>query len=223
MDKQEAIKAVNDLLMLEETLSLYIESELPELTKYDIERIINIAEIIPEIRAYCEISLDEDVISKLDNDNELIFYEIPLHYNICSKVAHSIECIVRNIHSLFNDIESVEDDTQKSNNDKATGDFKLPSGLDTERARKYFAKAIEAQYIKVTDNGLQWMFGGERGNKVRLGYFIQKVFCPNNTETIPEKAINTLFGVDRIGSAISQIANAKKPQKWRAEIDNLFE
>ena len=111
---------------------------------------------------------------------------------------------------------------QQVNSGKTTGALNLPSELDTERARKYFAKAIEAKYIKVTDNGMQWMFGGERGNKVRLGYFIQKVFCPNNTERIPEKAINKLFGVDRIGSAISQIASAKKPQKWRKEIDDLF-
>ncbi len=98
----------------------------------------------------------------------------------------------------------------------------LQSELNTDRARKYIAKAIEANYIKKRDKGLQWLFGGNRG-KVRLGYFIQKVYCPNHTETIPEKGINALFGVDRIGSAISQIVNAKKPQKWKAEIDKLFE
>ena len=112
---------------------------------------------------------------------------------------------------------------QCKNTETAENELTLPSELDTERARIYFAKAIEAQYIEATASGLQWIFGSERGRKASLGYFILKVFCPNNTEQIPEKAVNQLFGVDRIGSAISQILNAKKPQKWRKTIDDLFE
>lgn len=116
-----------------------------------------------------------------------------------------------------------ESEPQQENNTPMAGELTLPSKLDTERARRYFAKAIEAQYIKKTESGLQWVFGSDRGRKVSLGYFIQKVYCPNNTEDIPEKAVNQLFGVERIGSAISQIQNAKKPQKWRKTIDILFE
>ena len=106
---------------------------------------------------------------------------------------------------------------------KETKELTLPLKLDTERARKYFTKAIEAGYIKITENGLQWVFMVGSGNKVSLGYFIQKVFCPNNTESISEKDVNKLFGVDRIGSAITQMNNAKKPQKWKTAIDKLFE
>lgn len=99
----------------------------------------------------------------------------------------------------------------------------LPQELDTDRARKYIAKAIEVGYIKPTDNGYEWIFGGKRGGLARLGYFIEKVYCPTNTEQLPEKAINNLFGVTRIGSAISQLHNAKKPQPWQADIDKLFD
>jgi hypothetical protein len=155
------------------------------------------------------------------------------YYKLCEK--YLFECKDENYYLLnpkFNKFgyakEILEKELQKitvsqqANNGKTTSEFKLPSGLNTERARKYFAKAIEAQYITTTDNGLKWVFGDERG-KVILGYFIQKVFCPNNTGTIPETAVNKLFGVTRIGSAITQIASAKKPQKWRTEIDKLFE
>lgn len=98
----------------------------------------------------------------------------------------------------------------------------LPSEIDTEQARKYFARAIEAKYMTPTANGYKWEFGGKRGGLARLGYFVERVFCPTNTEQLPEQAINKLFGVTRIGSATTQLHNAKKPQKWRAEIDKLF-
>lgn len=111
----------------------------------------------------------------------------------------------------------------QSQPNEETKELTLPDELNTDRARKYFTKAIEAGYIKITENGLQWVFIIGRGNKVSLGYFIQKVFCPNNTESISEKDVNKLFGVDRIGSAITQMNNAKKPQKWKTAIDKLFE
>lgn len=100
----------------------------------------------------------------------------------------------------------------------------LPGELDTERARKYFGIAIEKGWILPTSTDrFKWLMGGERGGKARLGYFVVKVFCPTNTETLPEQAINDLFGVRRIGSAITQVFNPKKPQRWRWEIDSIFE
>lgn len=103
------------------------------------------------------------------------------------------------------------------------GGATLPKELNTERARKYFVKAINVGYMRKEGNGYKWLFGNDRGRRASLGYFILKVYAPNNTGYIPEKAVNQLFGVNRIGSAISQIQSAKKPQKWREEIDNLFE
>jgi hypothetical protein len=96
----------------------------------------------------------------------------------------------------------------------------LPSELDTERARKYFARAVEVGYMTPTGTGYKWKFGGERGCLARLGYFVERVYCPTNTEQLPEQSINKLFVVNRIASAITQLHNAKKPQKWRAEIDD---
>lgn len=95
----------------------------------------------------------------------------------------------------------------------------LPKEIDTERVRKYFSRAIELGYITYRENNdLKWTNSG-RGGLAQLGYFIQRVFCPNNIEQIPEKNIDKLFGVSRIGSAITQLQNAKKTQKWIPEID----
>ena len=98
----------------------------------------------------------------------------------------------------------------------------LPEELNTDRVRKYFARAVECGYMKPIGNGYKWEFGGKRGALARLGYFLYKTLCPTNTEQIPQQAVNRLFGVNRIDSAIAQVHNAKKPQKWRAEIDRLF-
>lgn len=90
---------------------------------------------------------------------------------------------------------------------------------DTPRARKYIARAVECSYAKLKPTGFEWRDSGKRGALVQLGYFVEMVYCPTNTEEVPEQAINKLFGVNRISSAIAQAHNAKKPQKWRAEIE----
>lgn len=99
----------------------------------------------------------------------------------------------------------------------------IPEALNTLRARKYLTRAITIGYIEYNVERWKWVFGGNRGRLASLGYFVERVYCPTNTEQLPEQAINTLFGVNRIASAISQLHNAQKPQKWRAEIDdNIF-
>ena len=162
----------------------------------------------------------------LERGENLLWYQ-----NECG--IYLLEC--RDIDAISNYIgseqlarkyisESSPEFPQKQENSSLkSNELNLPSELNTERAQKYFTKAIEFKYIIVTDKGLQWVFGGVRGRKASLGYFIQKVFCPQNTGKIPETSINKLFGVNRIGSAINQIASAKKPQKWIPEIHNLFE
>lgn len=84
----------------------------------------------------------------------------------------------------------------------------LPDGLNTDRARKYFKRAVEAGFMEKTDTGYKWIFS--KGLKVALGYFVEKIYCPKGKERLPETELNKLFGVSRIGSAISQRMNAKK-------------
>lgn len=100
------------------------------------------------------------------------------------------------------------------------GKLQLPPELDTERARKYFARAMEIGWINRTSTGYEWTYGGQRGRLVRLGYFVEKVYCPANSGQLPEKALNRLFGVERISSVITQMHSAKRTQQWKTEIDN---
>ncbi|NDV82232.1 hypothetical protein [Bacteroides sp. 51] len=110
---------------------------------------------------------------------------------------------------------------EKENDDKHNKDIKFPKELDTDRAKKYFQKAIEAKLMIQTNTGYKWLFGATKG-KVRLAYFTEKVFCPNRTDSYPETALNSIFGVSRLQSALTQMHDAKKPQKWKDDIDCIF-
>lgn len=97
------------------------------------------------------------------------------------------------------------------------------TGIEEEYFKKeevYFKKAVEAGYMQETKTGYRWTFGGNRG-KARLSYFISKIY--GKYEQIPYSRLERLFGVSRLDSGVYQVMDAKRPQKWRPEIDKLFE
>ena len=91
----------------------------------------------------------------------------------------------------------------------------------TEKEKPYFKKAIEAGYMQETKTGYKWTFGGDRGKKARLSYFIKKIY--GDYQQIPYSRLEKLFGVSRLDSSTTQLLNAKKPQNWSTEIDKLFD
>ena len=95
------------------------------------------------------------------------------------------------------------------------------NGKETEREKEYFVKAIKAGLMEKKSNGYRWLHNGEM--KASLGYFLNKVFNPKGTAQIPCQRMEKLFNVPRLDTAIYQALNAKKPQKWRKEIDALFD
>lgn len=106
----------------------------------------------------------------------------------------------------------------------------LPKQLNTPRARKYFQKAIEADYLEPAENGrYRWKGTNDKGNSSELAYFLGRVYnyvhtvSGNVGEDFPEESLNQLFGVRRLYSLLSQVYNAKKMQRWRSQIDALFE
>ena len=108
--------------------------------------------------------------------------------------------------------------------------IKLPKELDTARARKYFAKAIELQYMETLENGkFSWIGTNNKGVVAELAYFLGKVYnyqhsiSGNKGEDFPEESLNNLFGVTRLYSSLTQVYNAQKPQRWRSQIDAIFE
>lgn len=104
----------------------------------------------------------------------------------------------------------------------------LPPDLNTERARKYFPRAIGAGFMAKTNSGYKWLFGGDRGSKARLAYFIEKVYCPAATDLLEAariRELERLFGIVRLDRAIQQNVEAgaaQSVQKWRANIDGVI-
>ena len=92
---------------------------------------------------------------------------------------------------------------------------------ETEREKEYFAKAIEAGLMEKTDRGYKWLHNN--GMKASLGYFLNRVFNPKGTAQIPFQRMEELFGMSRLDTATNQALSPKNPQRWREEIDTLFD
>ena len=100
--------------------------------------------------------------------------------------------------------------------------YELPKELDTDKARKYFAKAVEAGYVEKTANGYKWLYGNNKG-QVRLGYFCAKVYDSPR----PINKLEEIFNVKKLSASITNAEyDVKRADviKWREEMDKtLFE
>lgn len=97
----------------------------------------------------------------------------------------------------------------------------LPPDLNTERARKYFPRAIDAGFMAKTNSGYKWLFGGNKG-QARLAYFCGKVY----SNPYPISQLEVIFNVKNLSASITQSTyEAKRADviRWRAEIDRIFE
>lgn len=93
-----------------------------------------------------------------------------------------------------------------------------PQEPSNERAKRAFAKAVEAGYMEKTATGYKW-----HGSKASLSYFVVQVYNPDGSKETPFKALDELFGVSRLDSASNKaLLEVKKPQKWREKIDELI-
>ncbi len=110
-----------------------------------------------------------------------------------------------------------------------TSDEQLPGAtaqpdIMTDRAKTYFKKAIQAGFMEKTESGYKWTFEGRKGARAALSYFIMKIYSPDpkDKKTIPFRAMENLFGVKRLDSALRAALETVKPQAWRQMIDGLF-
>lgn len=103
----------------------------------------------------------------------------------------------------------------------ATNNAATEHKQETEREKKYFAKAIDAGMMEKTYNGYRWIYNN--GLKASLAYFLNKVFNPDGFGRIPYKRLECLFEVKCLAVAVSKLLEVKKEQKWRAPIDALFQ
>lgn len=95
----------------------------------------------------------------------------------------------------------------------------------TPRAEKYFERAINIGYMQVSGDGYKWNWGGTKGAKARLAYFLERLYCPSPTDKFSSEVIRQLeilFDVVRLDRAISQNADTGKSEcvkRWKEEID----
>lgn len=129
---------------------------------------------------------------------------------------------------MIGDVNEIMSTEQHQTTDNKTP-LPIPKALNTQRAQKYFQKAIEKGYMKVEKNNFLWLGVGLKGKKSQLAYFCGLVYEYKNSINgnsgiaFPEKELNTLFKVTRLYSLLTQVYNAQKPQNWRTLIDELFE
>ena len=106
--------------------------------------------------------------------------------------------------------------------------FKIASNVYsaiTPRAEKYFERAINIGYMQVRGDGYKWNWGGTKGAKARLAYFLERLYCPSPTDKFSSEVIRQLeilFDVVRLDRAISQNADTGKSEcvkRWKEEID----
>ncbi|MCH5222245.1 MAG: hypothetical protein J1F05_08000 [Muribaculaceae bacterium] len=127
---------------------------------------------------------------------------------------------------LFGTRERAERVLSKISNCEASTEISI---IKTDRAVKYFAKAIQNGFMEPTTKGYRWLYGGERGGKARLAYFLVKVYCPARTDTLQaeeirqlERAFNTKPRLDRAMQQNVDTGKSQAVQKWREKIDELF-
>lgn len=107
--------------------------------------------------------------------------------------------------------------------------LQLPKDLNTERAQKYFTKAIDRGYMEYENGRFRWIGVCRTGIKSQLAYFLGRIYgyrhsVSGNTGTeFPADELNALFGETKLYDLLVQAHTAQKKQKWRALIDELFE
>lgn len=108
--------------------------------------------------------------------------------------------------------------TESVDKQKDVSSKEFPEELNTDRAREYFKRAVEAGFMEKTDTGYNWLFGGSKG-QARLGYFLSKVYKSPR----PINYLERCFNVKKLSSSISMAcyeAKRNDVKLWRKEIDN---
>ncbi|MBQ6649581.1 MAG: hypothetical protein IJM66_12120 [Muribaculaceae bacterium] len=119
------------------------------------------------------------------------------------EIAHLNNIIVGDVCSIIDELQPQR---------------QVPQEPSTERAKRAFAKAVEAGMMEKTTTGYKW-----HGSKASLSYFVVQVYNPDGSKETPFKALGELFGLSRLDSASNKaLLEVKKPQKWREKIDELI-
>lgn len=89
-----------------------------------------------------------------------------------------------------------------------------PNQKLNERAIKCFERAINEGWAEKTCYGYKWKI-----EKIKLAYIVQEIYNPDGSGRIPYKALEAIFGINRLDASVTQLITAKKPQKWIVEVN----
>lgn len=155
----------------------------------------------------------EKSLPECENIKNAMIHSIAEWNNHTSK---TIEEGLKRLHKMF---DSAIPTTSTLQPQGGTDGIALPDELNTPTAQKAFANAIKHGYISRTATGYKWA----NGKPSQLAYFLYVVYCPTLQEEYQETAYNKLFGVTRLLANLTQVLNAKHPQRWRQDIESLLE
>ncbi len=147
------------------------------------------------------------------------------------RLAFRIEVAARYRNVLCNQIKEAYlaflDDKQRQDDGDS---IELADELNTQKARHTFAKAIAKGWMRQRpEGGFQWLGFGDNGHKAKLAYLCAKVYGYQYTadrgnvgDNVPYDALERLFDVTRLDRAMQQVFEAKKPQRWQQQIDQII-
>ena len=100
--------------------------------------------------------------------------------------------------------------------------YEYPTYEEVQEKKEERQKVYDqAGLMKKDGENYKWLHNN--GLQSSLGYFLKMVFNPKGTAQIHYKRMENLFKVSRLDSAIDRALSVEKPQKWRKEIDVLFD
>lgn len=158
--------------------------------------------------------------------------------NLSYQESEDIKCKRETLYKEFIQLIGGKEQTQKTSiqqNEQATARHNsapdaltqalsvLPTELVTNEVKKQFTKAIQANIIEITPQGIR----RKNISKAQLAYFLQKIYQPNpdNKVKFPDAELSRFFGESRLGKAASQLMDNKnnggKPKGYDI-IDKLF-
>ena len=156
-------------------------------------------------------------VASMDEVQRLAFrMEAAARYRnvLCNQIKEAYTAFLENGEQRQEDGDSIE----------------LADELNTQKVRHIFAKAIAKGWMRQRpEGGFQWLGFGDNGHKAKLAYLCAKVYGYQYTadrgnvgDNVPYDALERLFNVTRLDRAMQQVFEAKKPQRWREQIDKII-
>lgn len=127
------------------------------------------------------------------------------------------EAFVKELRDIVAEKTAAEASTEHTDQNP----LNLPPSMDTERARKYIQKAIDAEYIKEQSAGrYKW----QRNNKQMYAYFIYKIYSLKYmSQRPPVEEMEAVFCIKHLAQHASKANDPRNVKEWKKTIDEFFE